>query len=221
MRASCLCIVLVVGVLAFSPSSANESRPRWIARADVGLLGLANSGANGGGGIRIPIEGTGAGLSDAGGGEIGVEVRVSRWIGLDVAFATYRPDLEIGRSTAIDAPVDYRTARVDLGTVSFGVVIMPPGWRLDRARVAVAASVVRSEISNVPETLGLSVDEPETAAGIDARAEWMFSKSGHWGIGGILGFVNLGPDYVDLETGATGSLQASGMFFRLGVRYAR
>ena len=46
--------------------AATDEPPRVIARFDVGLLGSASGGGKGGG-ISVPIGGTGAGLEDSGG----------------------------------------------------------------------------------------------------------------------------------------------------------
>jgi len=207
-------------VLAAAPLIAHaDEPPRLIARVDVGLLALANGGAKGGG-LSVPIGGTGAGLTDGGGLELGVEVRVSRWIALDLGAGWYRPDLEVGRDRGANTMVDYRSATVDLHTLTFGVVVTPPKWRSERGGVGFGALFTHAEIPDVPAHLGLSVEEAVTGGGFDLRADWLFSKNRHWGIGGALAFVGGEPLFVDVETGATGSLQVSGMYLRLGVRFA-
>ena len=93
---------------------ASQEAPRVIVRADAGLLGLPNSGPQGGGGISIPNGGTGAGLLDTGGVELGAEVRASQWITFDAAAGRYRPELEVGRYQGPDQRSDsvaLRTAR--------------------------------------------------------------------------------------------------------------
>lgn len=52
----------------------------------------------------------------------------------------------------------------------------------------------------------------------DARGEAQFSKDRHWGIGMALRFSDVGPSFVDRETGARGTLLVSGMTLRLGLR---
>jgi hypothetical protein len=207
-------------VLAAAPlvSHADEP-PRLIARVDVGLLALANAGAKGGG-LSVPTGGTGAGLTDGGGLELGVEVRVSRWIALDLGAGWYRPDLEVARDRGAHTMVDYRSASVDLRTLTFGLVVTPPRLRSERGRLAFGALLQQAEIPEVPAHLGLSVEEGVTGVGFDVRGEWFLSKNRRWGIGGALAFVGGEPTFVDVETGATGSLQVSGMFLRLGVRWA-
>jgi hypothetical protein len=216
-----LLVQVVLMTMLLSPASfAGDAPPRVIARFDVALLAIPNGGAQGGGGISLPVDGTGAGLDGAGGMELGAEVRLSRWIAFDASAGWYRPDLQVGRDQGPDTMIDVRSAAVDLRTVRFGLVITPPKWRSEWARAAFGALLSRAEISEVPSSLGIVVDESDTGIGVDFRADFLFSKNRHWGIGVALSFESLGPGFVDVETGARGSLQVSGMFLRVGVRGA-
>jgi len=199
--------------------AAPDKPPRVIARVDVGLLGTAGGGAKGGG-ISVPIGGTGAALGDAGGMELGVEVRLWRWMAFDASAGWYRPELQVGRDQGMDVMVDGRFASVDLRTVTLGLVVTPPKWRSGIVRGAIGALVSRGEISEVPTGLGIVVDDSDTGIGVDFRGDFLFSKNRHWGIGVGLSFVSFGPGFVDLETGRSGSLPVSGMFLRVGVRGA-
>ena len=193
---------------------------RLIVHVDAGLLALPNAGPNGGGGILIPIGGTGAGLWDAGGVELGAEVRASRWIAVDACAGWYRPKLEVDRDRGPGAMLDGRSASVDLRTLTFALVITPSQWRTDRGRIAVGALLSRAEIPAVPSHLGLSVDDSARGVGVDLRGDVFLSENRRWGFGGALAFVDIDPSFVDTETGDTGSLQVSGIFLRLGARWA-
>ena len=220
MRPDLLRLLLASAILAVVPLTSHaDEAPRLIVRVDLGLLGQVGGGAKGGG-ITVPIGGTGAGLTDGGGVELGVEVRVSRWIALDLGAGRYGPELEVFRDSGPNTRVDSRSASVDLDTLTFGLVLTPPKWRSDRARFAIGALLMRSEIPNVPASLGLAVEESAIGGGLDFRLDWLFSKNRRWGVGGALAFVGGEPTFVDLETGATGSVQISGVFLRLGVRWA-
>jgi len=212
-------VLLVVAPLEAAPP--NAPAPRVIARFDVGLLALPNVSAwGGGGGIEIPLGGTGAGFEDAGGLEFGAEVRLWRWIALDAGVGRYRPDLVVDRDRGPDQRVDHRSAAVDLQTTRFGLVFSPRKWRSGPARAAIGVLLSKAKISEVPESLGVVVDETDSGVAVDFRADFLFSKSGHWGVGVALSFDDLGPRFVDTETGDTGSLQVSGMFLRVGLRGA-
>jgi len=212
-------VLLAVAPLEASPPNARA--PRVIARFDVGLLAIPNVSAwGGGGGIEIPLGGTGAGFDGAGGIELGAEVRLWRWIALDAGVGRYRPDLVVDRDRGPDQRVDHRSASVDLQTTRFGLVISPRKWRSGPTRAAIGVLLSKAKISGVPESLGVVVDETDSGVAVDARAEFLFSKSGHWGVGVALTFDDLGPRFVDTETGDTGSLQVSGMFLRVGLRGA-
>jgi hypothetical protein len=196
--------------------AAGQENPRVIARADVGLLGLPNAGPQGGGGISVPIGGTGAGFLDSGGVELGAEVRASPWITFDLAAGRYRPELEVARYQGPDV----RSGSVGLRTLTLGLVVTPPGWRTNRSRLALGLVVSRAEISSVPLDLGLSVNESETCVGFDVRGDVFVSPDRRWGFGGALAFVDMDPSFLDVETGDAGSLQVSGLFLKLGVRRA-
>jgi hypothetical protein len=192
-----------------------------IVRFDVGLLAIPNvSPWGGGGGIAIPLGGTGAGLDGAGGVELGAEIRVSRWVALDAGAGWYRPDLKVGRDRGPDQMIDGRSASVDLETTKLGLVISSPKWRSGPVRAAIGVSLSRTEISGVPESLGIVVDGSESGIAVDLRTDFLFSRDGHWGVGAALSFEDLDPFFVDAETGTTGSLQVSGMFLRVGLRGA-
>jgi len=190
-----------------------------IARFDVGLLGTASGGAKGGG-ISIPIGGTGAGLEDSGGVEVGAELRLWRWIALDAGAGWYQPTLRVARDQGSGVMVDVRSASVDVQIVKLGLVVTPPKWRADKIRGAIGLLVSRVKVTGVPEQLGLSIEEAETSSGVDFRGDFLLSKNRHWGVGAALSFVFFRPEFTDLETGYTGSLQTSGLFLRIGVRGA-
>jgi hypothetical protein len=211
----------VLTVLASGPTfPADNPPPRVIARFDVALLALPNAGAKGGGGVLVPTGGTGAGLSDGFGVGLGAEVRLHRWIAFDAAAGQYWSELEVARYRGPDTMGDYCRGDAELRTLQLGLVLTPPKWRFEKARVAVGALVVRSEIPEVPSGLGISVDDSDTGIGVDFRAAYFFSSNRRWGIGAALAFVDIDPSFVDLETGASGSLQVSGFFLRIGVRGA-
>jgi hypothetical protein len=181
------------------------------------LLGSVGGGK--GGGITIEAGGTGAGLESAGGLELGIEIRISRWTAVDLGAGWYRPTLEVFRDRGPGAMVDSRSADVDLTKYTLGLVVTPPKWRSDQFRAAVSAFATRAAISEPPAALGLSVADDDTGFGVDIRAEYRPKKNGRWGIGGALAFASIGPSFVDLETGATGSVQTSALFLRLGIRW--
>jgi hypothetical protein len=209
------------GAATRSPEPAGpEPPPRVIARLDGSLLALPNGGAKGGGGITIPIGGTGAGLMDTFGLEVGAEVRLWKWLALDASTGRYRPELHVARDRGSGVMVDVRSADVDFETLKFGLILTPPKWRGDRARAAIGLLWSKVKVGDVPPELGILVEETDSGIGVDFRADFLFSKKRHWGIGAALSFENLGPRFIDLETGATGSLQVSGFFFRVGVRGA-
>lgn len=213
------CGVLFVGG-PIDAAPAGRPPPRVIVRFDVALLGLANVDPQGGGGISIPVGGTGAGLDAAGGVELGAEVRLSRWIAIDVGVGAYRPDLEVGRDRSPDAGTDLRSAPVGLRTVKVGLMVTPPTWRTDRVLAAVGVRASHAAISGVPAELGIAVDQSDTGVGGEIRADFLLSKNRRWGVGVALSFENLDPRFVDVETGAKDSLQVSEMFLRVGVRGA-
>jgi hypothetical protein len=109
---------------------------------------------------------------------------------------------------------------VDLRTVKFGLLVTPPKWRSDWARAAIGVVLSRAEISEVPADMGIVVEQSDSGIGVDFRADFLFSKNRHWGVGAALSFESLGPLFIDSETGSTGSVQLSGMFLRFGVRGA-
>ena len=183
-------LYLLSAVSLVHASPANDPAPRVIARMDVALLALPNVSAQGGGGVSIPIRGTGAGLTDAGGAELGAEVRLWRWIALDAGTGWYRPKLEVGRDRGSDVMADSRSATVNLRTFTLGLIVTPPKWRFEQGRVAVGALMTRAEIEEVPSHLGIYVEESSTGIGVDFRGEFFFSKNRHWGIGGALSFTS-------------------------------
>jgi hypothetical protein len=199
---------------------ATAPPPRVIARLDGSLLALPNGGGKGGGGITIPIGGTGAGLMDTFGLDVGAEVRLWRWIALDGSTGRYQPELHVARDRGSGVMTDVRSATVDLETLKFGVILTPPKWRGDWARGAIGLLWSTMKVGDVPPELGILVEETDSGIGVDFRGDFLFSKNRHWGVGAALSFENLGPRFVDLETGYTGSLQVSGFFFRFGVRGA-
>jgi len=216
-----LAVPVLLGVAPLEAAPANDPPPLVIARFDVGLLAIPNVSAwGGGGGIEIPLDGTGAGFEDAGGLELGAEVRLWRWIALDAGIGRYRPDLVVDRDRGPDQMVDHRAASVDLQTMRFGLVFSPRKWRSGPARAAIGVLLSKAKVSDVPESLGVVVDETDSGVAVDFRADFLFSKSGRWGVGVALSFDDLGPSFVDTETGDTGSLQVSGMFLRVGLRGA-
>ena len=211
--------VLLIVSLA-QASSPDDTPPRVIVRLDAALLAILNGGPNGGGGIFVPPDGTGAGLGGGSGAEFGVEVRIFRWIALDAGVGRYGTTLDVGRDRGLDARVDSRSAPVDLKAVSVGLVVTPPKWRTSLVCAGFGALVMRADISDAPPELEISIDDGGNAAGFDFRADFLFSKNRHWGIGVALAFVNLDPRFVDQQSGEEDSLQVSGMFLRLGVRGA-
>ncbi len=216
-------VALVVGWASVGAiAAAGPSEPRWILRVDVGLWALPNVGMEGGGGILLPypFSGTTAGLSDGGGAEIGVEARVSRWLALDVGFASYRPPLEVYRFPVGSGPRDDRSASVELRWAEVGLVIAPPKLRIDRGRLAFGILAVRSDLSSVPPSLGIAIEGGHTELGADARGEIFLSKNRHWGMGMALVYPGVDLPFVDLETGARGKLQMSNIVLRLGLRGA-
>jgi len=216
-------LLALFALLAFSQahtSSPDDTPPRVIVRLDAALLALLNGGPNGGGGVFIPPDGTGAGLGDGSGAELGVEVRIFRWIAMDAGVGRYGSTLDIGRDRGLEVRVDSRSAPVDLKTFSVGLVVTPPKWRTSLVCAGFGALLMRADISDAPPELGISIDDGGNAAGLDFRADFLFSKNRHWGIGVALAFVNLDPRFVDLESGEEDSLQVSGMFLRLGLRGA-
>jgi len=213
----CLSIMVILSTL---PGLAGPDKPpRVIARVDVGLLGTPGGGAKGGG-ITVPTGGTGAGIEGSGGVEVGAELRLWRWIALDAAAGWYRPTVSVFRDQGIDVMVDSRSATVELRPVTLGLVVTPPKWRSDRIRGAIGVLVSRFGLTDVPEELGLSIEETDTGLGVDFRGDFLLTKNRHWGVGAALAFVSFGPEFTDLETGYTGSLQTSGLFLRVGVRGA-
>jgi len=212
-------VSIVAALFALPGRAASDQDPRLIARFDVGLLGTTGGGAKGGG-ISVPTDGTGVGLEEAGGVEVGAELRLWRWIALDVGAGWYKPTLRVFRDQGGDAMVDSRSASVDLQTLELGLVITPPKWRNDKIRGAIGLLVSRAEVTGLPEQVGLSLDEADTGFGVDFRGDFLLSKNRHWGVGAAIAFVSFGPEFTDLETGYTGSLQTSGLFLRIGVRGA-
>jgi hypothetical protein len=210
---------IAAALVAVPGLAASDQAPRVIARFDVGLLGNAGGGAKGGG-ITVPTDGTGAGLEDAGGVEVGAELRLWRWISLDAGAGRYQPTILVARDQGDDVMVDTRSASVDLQTLELGLVITPPKWRTDKIRGAIGLLVSRAEVTGLPEQLGLSIDEADTGFGVDFRGDFLLSRNRHWGVGMALAFVSFGPEFTDLETGYTGSLQTSGLFLRFGARGA-
>jgi hypothetical protein len=213
--------VLVLAVLgAISPSFASsdgEPLPRWIARFDLGMLAGVTGGAKGGG-ITVPTGGTGTGLESGAGVEVGLEARVFRWIALGVSVAWYRPTLAAYRDPGPDTFVDGREETIDLRTLTFEVVVTPPKLRFEAGRLAFGVLLVHPSIPEVPSALGLSIDSGSTGLGVDVRGDWFLAKNRRWGVGGALAFVNLDPQFVDLETGEQGSVQTGLLRLRLGVR---
>jgi hypothetical protein len=204
------------------PEAVVDDRPpRIIARFDVALLALPNVGpAGSGGGISIPIDGTGAGLTDGFGAELGAEVRLHRWLAFDASAGRYRSTLEVARDRGPDAMTDVRSAEVDLETLQLGLVVTPPKLRFEQGRAAMGALVMRATIPEVPSGLEITVDDSDTGVGVDFRADFFLSKDRRWGIGVALAFLNIDLQFVDLETADADSLQVSGMFLRLGIRGA-
>jgi hypothetical protein len=205
-----------------SPASfASDPPQRLIARIDLSLLALPNVSAwGGGGGISVPIDGTGAGFMDAAGAELGAEIRFSRWLALDGGAAWYSPTLHVDRDMGAFTRGDSRSASVNLRTYTLGMVVTPPKWRNERARVAVGILSMKTKISEVPSSLGVAVDDSSSGIAVDLRGEAFFSENKHWGVGGALVFADLDPSFIDTERGTTDSLQVSGFFLRLGVRGA-
>lgn len=203
-------------------SPDDDPPPRLIARVDVGLMASYTTYSWGGGGlgITIPIGGTGAGFGGAGGAEIGAEVRLWKWIAVDLGAGRYRPKLKVYRDRGPGVRVDSRGSSVDLTTRTFGLVVTPPRWHHEQGRIAIGALVMRAEISDVSSGLGVAVTDRETCLGFDVRGEFFPSRNRRWGIGAALTVVDTDPPFVDQETGFRDSLQVSGMFFRLGVRGA-
>lgn len=225
--ARCVRPFLLLSLLGFLPGASpaqtpppQDRPPRLIVRFDAALLGLPSGGAKGGGGVLIPLDGTGAGFLDTAGVSVGAELRLSRWIGLDASVDWYRPSMEVDRDRGPDEWVDHRTASAALRTLTLGLVITPPRWRVPQGRFAVAALVSRGEVSDVPAHLGISVEEDSTGVGFDVRGELYLTKNRHWGVGGVLSFVSVEPPFVDLETGYRDSLQVGTLRLRLGVRGA-
>jgi hypothetical protein len=219
MRRFFVVAVLLIGVPARAASQPSPE-PRFLIRLDAALLTSPNTGAGGsGGGIEIPLDGgTGAGLLDAGGVELGCEVRLSRWLALDIGTGWYGPDLEVTRGApGSGQQLDDRSAAVDLRLIDAGLVIAPPKLRGPQWRLAFGVLAVRSSVSGLPSSVGLAVDD-DTGLGLDARGEIYLSKNRRWGLGMALVFSDVGPSFTDLETGATGELQVSGFLLRLGAR---
>lgn len=216
-------VVVVAFAVACSARAATQqpAEPRFLLRVDAGLLAQPNIGAGGsGGGIQVSAEGgTGAGLNGGGGAQLGLEVRLSRWLYLDTGVGWYGPSLEVARGDpASGTTLDDRSASVDLRTAALGLVLSPPKLRSRTHRLAFCVFAQRIDVSGVPPSLGLSVENGDTGLGFDARGELFFSKDRHWGIGMALSFSDMGPAFTDLETGAGGTLQVSGLTLRLGLR---
>jgi hypothetical protein len=212
-----ICLALLLAPATF----AGDPPPRLIARFDLSFFGFSGSGMYGGGeGISAPTDGTGAGFMDGFGAELGAEVRLCRWIAIDAGAIRYSPTLEVFRDMGPDTMVDSRSASVDLQLYTLGLVVTPPKWRNERARVAVGILAMRSKVLDIPSGLALSFDESPTSLGVDLRGELFISNNRRWGIGGALAFVDVDPSFIDDETGSTGSLQMSGMLFKLGLRGA-
>lgn len=213
-------VIALASPVAVAVASEPSHDPRYLFRLDASYLTLPNLGVEGGGGVRIPPTGdTAAGLVGGGGVETGLEARLSAWLGLDVGVAWYRPTLEVDRvPPAPGARLDSRSAPVDLRRAQLGLVLAPPALRGRLGRLAFAALVARSTVAGVPSSLGLAVDGAQTGFGADVRGEVYLSKERRWGVGAALAFSHLGPGFVDLETGSSGTLQASGFFLRVGLR---
>lgn len=200
---------------------AGDPPPRLIARLDLSLLALPNVSAwGGGGGVSVPADGTGAGFLDDIGAELGAELRLGRWVALDGSAAWYRPPLEVGRDKGPGTMGDSRSASVKLSMRSLGLVITPPKWRNDEVRVAMGIAAANAKVSDLPSSLGVTVEERSSGLAVDVRVDGFLSRNKRWGFGGALVFSDLDPSFTDTETGATGSLEVSGMFLRLGLRGA-
>ena len=212
--------VLVLAVLATTGVAAQDS-PRISLRGDLALLAAPNVGANGGGGVLIPTGGTGAGLAGGFGAEVGIEVRIGTGVWLEFAFGSFRTEVEVGRDRGPDVRGDFRSAPIDLGMLTFGVVVRPPSWQIDRVRFGIGALAARGRIGVSPDRLGVAIEDGGTAFGGDLRCEFDVGVAGGWGFGVRLAFVNVEPSFADVETGASGSLQVSPLFLTLGARWTR
>jgi hypothetical protein len=149
---------------------------------------------------------------------LGIEVRVFRWIGLGIGAGQYRPTLEVHRDRGHAEMVDSREATITLRTITLEVIVTPPKWRSESGRIAFGVLLAHPSVSEVPSELGLSIDAGSPGFGVDVRADWYPSDSRHWGVGGALTFLNLDPQFADLETGDAGSVQTGLVMLRLGVR---
>lgn len=219
MKRILVALVVTVSCPAWA-APQQPAEPRVLLRVDVAFLAEPNVGLEGGGGILLPVGGgTAAGLHSGGGVEVGLEMRLTRWLALDAGVGWYRPSVEVVRGEpGTGVMLDDRSASVDLRNVDLGLVLAPPKLRSRSARLAFCAFATSNGVSGVPPSLGLTVDTSEIGFGIDARGELFFSKNRHWGVGMALGFSSMNLGFSDLETGATGTLQVSGMTLQLGLR---
>lgn len=213
-------LVVLVLIVAATPSvvaSGEDDVPRWIGRIDLGSWACAQDG-KGGCGISIPVGGTGVGFETGAGVDLGIEVRVFRWVALGLGAGWYRPTLAVYRDSVQDVRVDGRDAAVELRVITFEMVVRPPKWRSRSGRIALGVPLTHLGISDVPSSLRVSLDESSPGPGVDIRGEWFPSKSRRWGIGGALAVVKLDPPFEDLETGDRGTVQWGSLTLRLGFR---